>query len=95
MPDVCSIIHLIIRLSDMGIKVIHRLDAIRLLESGQPVDLRVWKLSTGDIIEYKGVICIGFHWRGGTHLVKCPKSGLPRRLRDITLFSINGMEVYL
>ena len=63
MPDVCLIIHLIIRLSDMGIKVIHRLDAIRLLESGQPVDLRVWKLSTGDIIEYKGVICIGSHWR--------------------------------
>ena len=65
MPDVCLIIHLIIRLSDMGIKVIHRLDAIRLLESGQPVDLRVWKLSTGDIIEYKGVIPLAGRYASG------------------------------
>lgn len=49
------------------IRVIHIKDAIRLLESGQPCNIRVWKLSTGDIIEYKGVRCVGSHWRGGTH----------------------------
>lgn len=77
------------------IKVIHRLDAIRLLESGRPCNLRVWKLSTGDILEYKGARCVGGHWRGGTHKVILPKSGLMREFRDITLFSINGMEIYL
>lgn len=77
------------------IKVIHKNDAIRLLESGQPCNLRVWKLSTGDIIDYKGARCVGSHWRGGIHKILLPNSGLLREFRDITLFSINGMEVYL
>ena len=42
-------------------------DAIVLLESGQPVNLRLWKLATGDILEYKGAMCIGGHIRKGTH----------------------------
>lgn len=77
------------------IKVIHRKDAIRLLESGQPCNIAVWKLSTGDIIEYKGVRCVGSHWRGGTHMILLPMSNLLREFRDITMFKINGMEVYL
>lgn len=76
-------------------KVIHLKDAIRLLESGQPCNIRVWKLSTGDIIDYKGVRCVGFHWRGGTHRIWVPTSALIREFRDITMFEINGMTVYL
>lgn len=76
-------------------RVIHRKEAIRLLESGEPCDLKVWKLSTGDIIEYKGVQCIGSHWRGGCHRIKLPVSGQIREFRDITMFNFNGMEVYL
>lgn len=77
------------------IKVIHKNDAIRMLETGQPCNLKVWKLSTGDIIEYRGVKCIGSHWRGGTHRILVPRSSLIREFRDITLFEINGMQVYL
>lgn len=77
------------------IKVIHKNDAIRLLESGEPCNIRVWKLSTGDILDYKGARCVGSHWRGGTHKVLLPNSRLIREFRDITMFSINGMEVYL
>lgn len=73
---------------------IHLKDAIALLESGEPCDLRVWKLSTGDIIEYKGVRCQGSHWRGGCHRVVLP-NGYWRELRDITLHRINGMDVFL
>ena len=40
-------------------KSIHRNDAILLLEDKQPHHLKVWKLSTGDIIEYKEATCIG------------------------------------
>lgn len=76
-------------------RVIHMKEAIRLLESGEPCDLKVWKLSTGDIIEYKGVQCIGSHWRGGRHRVKLPVSRQIREFRDITMFNFNGMEVYL
>lgn len=77
------------------IRAIHQIDAIRLLESGQPCDLRLWKLSTGDILEYKGAQVVGSHWRGGTHRVRLPRSGVIREFRDITLFSINNMEIYL
>lgn len=79
--------------SNRPTKCIHWKDAIALLESRQPVDLKVWKISTGDIIEYRGAVCIGSHWRGGTHLVRLPESHLQRRLRDITLFEINGYEI--
>ncbi len=77
------------------IKVIHQKDAIRLLESKQPVTIKVWKLSTGDIIEYKRVTCVGSHWRGGTHKIMLPDSGLLREFRTITMHAINGMEIYL
>ncbi len=43
--------------------VIHKSDALRLLESDSPCNLRVWKLSTGDIVESKGIRCVGSHWR--------------------------------
>lgn len=72
---------------------IHWKDAIALLESGLPVNLKVWKLSTGDILQYKDVICVGSHWRRGTHKIKLPQSHVLREFRDITLFEINGYEV--
>lgn len=75
-------------------KVIHWRDAITLLESGQPVTLRVWKISTGDILTYRDVVCIGGHWRGGTHRIRLPHSSLIREFRDITLFEINNMIIY-
>lgn len=74
-------------------RCIHWRDAITLLESRQPVTLRLWKLSTGDILTYPGVTCIGSHWRGGTHKVIFPDSNLIREFRDITLFEINGFEI--
>lgn len=75
-------------------KVMHYKDAMLLLESGQPCDLKLWKMSTGDILEYRGAVCIGTHWRGGTHRVRLPQSQVIREFRDITLFEINGYEIY-
>lgn len=83
-----------IHLMTRSTKAIHWRDAITLLESGQAVDLRVWKLSTGDILVYRGVKCVGGHWRKGTHRVQLPASRLIREFRDITLFEINGMTIY-
>lgn len=74
-------------------RCIHWRDAITLLETGQPCDLKVWKLSTGDILHYSGAVCIGGHWREGSHRVRLPASELIRKFRDITLFEINGYEV--
>lgn len=74
-------------------RCLHWRDAIALLETGHPCDIKVWKLSTGDILTYKGVVCIGGHWRKGTHRVRIPASNLIREFRDITLFEINGYEI--
>ena len=74
-------------------KHLHFKDAIAMLETKLPVDLKVWKLKDASIIEYKGVICVGSHWRGGTHTIRLPQSNLLREFRDITLFEINGYEV--
>lgn len=76
-------------------KAIHMNDARKILDSGQPCDIKVWKLSTGDILEYKGARCIGSHFRGGIHRMLLPYSHVLREFRDVTLFEINGMEVYL
>lgn len=74
-------------------KCIHWKEAVAWLESGEPCDLRLWKLSTGDILHYRGAVCVSTHWRGGTHCVRLPASTLVREIRDITLFEINGYEI--
>lgn len=74
-------------------KTIHYKEAMRLLESGLPVDLRLWKLSTGDILDYEQVVCISAYRRGGTHRVKFP-NGEIREFRDITVFEINRKTIY-
>lgn len=79
----------------MPLKAIHKRDALRLLEDRQPHDLRVWKLSTGDILVYKGAVWVGGHIRGGTHRIRLPLSNVIREFRDITLFEIDGLSVYL
>ena len=74
-------------------RCIKRRDAFQLLESGQPCNLKLWKLSTGDILEYRGAVCVGSHWRGGVHRVMLTASREIRAFRDITLFEINGYEI--
>lgn len=74
--------------------VINFHDAIALLESGKRVSIKVWKLSTGDILSYDDCVCIGSHRRGGTHMIECAGSSLVREFRDVTMFEINGLEIY-
>lgn len=75
--------------------VIHIKDALQLLESGEIIaSLKVWKLKTGDIIEYRNVRCTGGHWHGGTHRIRL-KNGFTREFRDITMFEINNYRIYL
>ncbi len=78
----------------MKMRKIYLKDALRLLEDKEAHDLKVWKLSTGDILSYKGAVCVGGWNRGGTHRVRLPKSALIREFRDVTLFEVDGMEVY-
>ena len=69
-------------------------DALRLLEDHRPHTLRLWKISTGDVLVYKDAVCKGGWKRHGTHTVQLPQSTLFRTFRDVTLFNIDGMEIY-
>lgn len=74
---------------------IHIKDALQLLESGEVIDsLKVWKKKDGTIIEYKGIRCTGGHWHGGTHRIRL-RNGYTREFRDITMFEINNLRIYL
>lgn len=77
-----------IHLSEM-LSSMHRAE-----EYGQTVNLRCWKLSTGDTIEYDGWTIVGSHYRGGTHRLRNPRNGQIRLVRDCTIFEYMGREVY-
>ena len=73
---------------------IHRSDALRLLEDGEPHRLKVWKLTSGEILEYLDAVYTGHHARGGTHRVRLAASGQIRVFRDCLLFAIDDLSVY-
>lgn len=76
-------------------KCIHLTTAKKILESGQPCDLKVWKMTNGEIIHYLDAICISTFVRGASHKVKLLGSGQIRQIFDYMIFEINDMEVYI
>lgn len=74
---------------------IQQTEALRLLHDGQPHLIRVWKLSTGDILEYRNATYRGGNRRGGTTRVLLHPSGQIREFRNITLHHIDGLAIYL
>lgn len=77
------------------IEAIHRKDAFALLRDGQPHKLRLWKLSTGEILTYTRAVYVSHHVRKGIHRVYLPTSSCIRAFRDITLFEIDDLRIYL
>lgn len=75
-------------------RAIHLTEALRLLQDGQPHELRLWKLSTGDTLLYPRAVCAGAWQRAGLHRVRLLPSGEIRALRDISLYEIDGLPVY-
>ncbi len=79
----------------MKIRSIHRLDALHLLKDGEPHKLRLWKLSTGDILTYPAAVLIGRHERGGLCRLRLLPSGEIRAVRDICLFEIDDLSIFM
>ena len=65
-----------------------------MLEAGEPVDIRLWTRS-GEIQEWKNCISLRYDFYAGTRNMKLLNSGQIRKLRDVCVFEINGMEVFL
>ncbi|MCH5222100.1 MAG: hypothetical protein J1F05_07260 [Muribaculaceae bacterium] len=68
--------------------------ARHILNSGDPVDISVWK-SDGSILELRNVISIRYDFYGGWRNVKILASGECRKLRDICIFRVNDCPVFL
>lgn len=80
-------------------KTIHFNEAMQVMdiarERKQPVDLKVWELQTGNVIEYRGWLVSGSNWRGGWHRVINPVNNQIRTVPDILVHEINGLSIYL
>lgn len=76
-------------------KAIHLNTARKILEAGQPCDLKLWRMTDGSILHYRNCIGISRYVRGASHKVKMLDSGEIRRVFDYMIFEINDMEVYL
>ena len=75
-------------------KSIHLSTARHILNSGDLVDIHVWK-STGEILELRNVISLRYSFYGGWRNVKILSSGECRRVRDCCIFRVNDCEVFL
>lgn len=73
---------------------IHISTARTMLNSGDPVDISVWK-SDGSILELRNVISLRYSFYGGWRNVKILSSGECRKIRDALIFRVNNLEVFL
>lgn len=75
-------------------KSIHINEARIILRSKQELDLKFWE-KDGSIVNCNHVICISDNYKNNTFNIKFMVSGEIRRIRAVSIFEINGMEVYL
>ena len=73
---------------------VHITTARQMLNSGDTVDISVWK-SDGSILELHNVISLRYNFYGGWRNVKILSSGEMRKIRDCCIFRVNGLEVFL
>ena len=65
-----------------------------MLDSGDPVDIRVWT-KEGKTLNLNRVVGLRYDFRRGSRQVKILKSRQIRTIRDVLIFEINGMEVFI
>ena len=65
-----------------------------MLNSGDPVDISVWK-SDGSILKLGNVISLRYSFYGGWRNVKLLPAGECRKTRDCRIFMVNGCIVFL
>ena len=75
-------------------QAIHITTARKLIDSGVPVDIKVWA-KDGRVIELRNCVGLRYNFRQGTRQVKILASRQIRTIRDVCIFEINNMTVYL
>lgn len=74
--------------------VVHMTTARKMLESGDALDVKFWK-SDGSIVHANNVICTSSSFRHNTVNLKFLTSKQFRKVRVVSIFEINGMEVFM
>ena len=71
-------------------KAVHITTARKMIDSGDPVDLKVWA-KDGRVLHLQNCIGLRYNFRSGTRLT----SRQIRTIRDVLMFEINGLTIYL
>ena len=77
---------------------IHLSTAQAMMQRPDPVDLDVWRSSgksAGEIRHYENCISVHYDYYEGTRTIKLLNSNQIRKVRDVCILKINGMEVFL
>ena len=75
-------------------KSIHISTARKILSSPDPVDLEFWT-KDGSLVTLKDCVALSYDFRAGTHNIKVLSSRQIRTIRDVCLYRINDMTIYL
>ena len=75
-------------------KAVHITTARKMIDSGDPVDLKVWA-KDGRVLHLQNCIGLRYNFRSGTRQVKLLTSHQIRTIRDVLMFEINGLTIYL
>lgn len=73
---------------------IHITTARKMIDSGDAVDLKCWTRD-GGVLALDNCVGLRYNFRAGTRQVKLLASRQIRTIRDVCLFEINGMEIFL
>lgn len=73
---------------------IHITTARKMLQSGDPVSIDLWTRK-GEIQHWNNCISLRYNLYKGTRQIKMLDSREIRQLRDVCIFRVNGLEVYL
>lgn len=66
----------------------------QILKSGDPCDIKLWT-KNGEIQEYRNCISLRYNFYKGTRQIKLLESREIRQVRDVCIFEINGLTVFL
>ena len=75
-------------------RAIHINTLREILSHPEPVAIALFP-AQGEIQHYKNCISLRYDFRNGTRRIKLLSSGQIRQVRDVCIFQINGMEVFL
>lgn len=73
---------------------IHLSTARTILNAHDPVDIKVWKRD-GSILSMSKCVSLRYDFYSGVRNIKILSSGQIRKIRDVCIFEINGMTVFI